>query len=183
MVKDLPHQSVESSRQTTKVNGHLFSEKFSLLPSSSCQTKSYSNIRCKPFSSLNNSAGSITSQQSTLLPVKLSKFSKKENAIKSPDFSLNRSCFSSSNINMVQNNLSFHKSPKKTDNNSNCNGNAIQNPIKDNGTKVALLEISKHKAQPALCRKMLGVFKENQDVLARWSDGLYYLGTISQVFL
>ncbi|XP_078493631.1 metal-response element-binding transcription factor 2 [Ciona intestinalis] len=35
--------------------------------------------------------------------------------------------------------------------------------------------------QHASYRKMFGVFKEGHDVLARWSDGLYYLGSVCKV--
>uniref|UniRef100_H2Y8K3 Tudor domain-containing protein n=1 Tax=Ciona savignyi TaxID=51511 RepID=H2Y8K3_CIOSA len=40
---------------------------------------------------------------------------------------------------------------------------------------------SRIQAQPASYRKLCGVFKEGHDVLVRWSDGLYYLGTVFKV--
>lgn len=42
--------------------------------------------------------------------------------------------------------------------------------------------ISRMKAQPNVYRKMFGKYKDGDEVLARWSDGLYYLGVICEVF-
>lgn len=43
--------------------------------------------------------------------------------------------------------------------------------------------ISRMKAQANIYRKMFGVFKPGEELLARWSDGLYYLGMILNVCL
>lgn len=183
MVKDSFTQSSETSKPP-KVNGHVFFDKFSSSVSSSFHSKTFGNIRSKPFSSLNNATTPHTSKQSTLLPVKLSKFSKKENALQSPDFSLSKSAFASTMVNNMQNNSSPNSSPAKSDNNLTCNIISNQNTIKENNHKVEMnLQFSKLKAQPSVYRKMFGVFKENQDVLARWSDGLYYFGTVKQVII
>nr|CAB3264046.1 metal-response element-binding transcription factor 2 [Phallusia mammillata] len=72
----------------------------------------------------------------------------------------NNSCFSSPNTNKI-------KSPESS-------------PLKDK-TGQSYYHISRMKVQPALYRKMFGIFKEESDVLARWSDGLYYLGTVYKV--
>jgi len=41
--------------------------------------------------------------------------------------------------------------------------------------------ISRMKAEPSVYRKMFGVFQNGNEVLARWSDGLYYLGFVTKV--
>ena len=63
-----------------------------------------------------------------------------------------------------------------------CYSSPEQSPTKAFDSDPALFNISKKKSQPVLYRKMFGIFKENHEVLARWSDGLYYLGTIRQVY-
>jgi len=76
-------------------------------------------------------------------------------------------------------------SPKWTEmmRNRPCYSSPEQSPTKTTDSDTALFNISKRKSQPILYRKMFGVYKENHEVLARWSDGLYYLGTIRQVSL
>ncbi|CAK8673872.1 unnamed protein product [Clavelina lepadiformis] len=70
----------------------------------------------------------------------------------------------------------------KAKNNEIRGPNVNCNPVKSEETSDhGLFHISRMKAQPALYRKMFGIFKEGSDVLARWSDGLSYLGTVCKV--
>ena len=43
------------------------------------------------------------------------------------------------------------------------------------------LHVSRWKSQAFIYKRMFGVYKEGQNVLTRWSDGLYYLGKICKV--
>ena len=42
-------------------------------------------------------------------------------------------------------------------------------------------QVSRWKSQAYIYKRMFGVYKEGQNVLTRWSDGLYYLGKICKV--
>ena len=174
--------SVGVSCVSSKVNGYQHQDKHPRLMSSFAKPSSSCSMHNEFNSLQSTSTKSFSECDNTDKSKFFDRFPKKDAVMyaKSPPVSPDRQQHASNAVNGVCKVKYSPGSPKWTENLRNRTGYSSpeQSPSKNFDSENS---ISKRKAQPILYRKMFGVFKENDEVLARWSDGLYYLGIVHQV--